>query len=127
MITHKLDFGTFTIHDRCMVGEFARGVDFDRDKLLTLKALSEEHFDGAFGYIANRVNSYSIDPCIYKDVGPINHLTSIAFVTYRNAQLQALQVERCFMPTLPTGSFFSLIDAINWTHSTLRQVESLRR
>ena len=125
MITHRLPFGNFTIHDRYMVGEFAEGVNFELPMLDTLSSIAQEHFTAPFGYIANRIHSYSIDPRIYKRLDQVPLLRAMAIVTYRTATWQALQVERGFMPKMPVGIFFDLTAALNWIESILDREPSV--
>lgn len=127
MITHKLVFGNFTFHENYMVGEFAEGVNFELPMLDTLSSLAQEHFTKPFGYIANRVHSYSIDPRIYKKLDQVPLLSAFAVVTYRTATWQALQVERGFMPQMPIGFFFDLTAALNWVESVLERATSANR
>ncbi len=127
MITHKLSFGQFTFHANYMVGEFAEGVNFDVPMLDTLGSLAQEHFTRPFGYVANRVHSYSIDPRIYKQLDQVPLLSALAIVTYRTASWQALQIERGFMPKMPIGFFFDLTAALNWIENVLEQQPSANK
>ncbi|MEM9227812.1 MAG: hypothetical protein AAGA45_07575 [Verrucomicrobiota bacterium] len=126
MITHTLSFGTFTIYPQIMVGELAEGTNLDIDKLRTLKALAEEHYEEPFGYIGNRVNSFSIDPCTYRALKPMSNLVSLAYVTYSAAQRHALGLERDFLPSIPVGTFYRLDDAFRWTEQMLPQVRAYK-
>ncbi|QYY36546.1 hypothetical protein [Ruficoccus sp. ZRK36] len=119
MITHKLPFGNFTIHDRYMIGEFMEGVNFDLPMLDTLTSIAQEHFTRPFGYVANRIHSYSIDPKLYRELDRVPLMQAMAIVTYRTATWQALQVERGFMPKMPVGVFFDLTAALSWVETAL--------
>ncbi|MEM8549731.1 MAG: hypothetical protein AAGF10_02975 [Verrucomicrobiota bacterium] len=126
MITHELNFGTFTIYPHVMVGELAEGTNLDIDKLKTIKALAEEHYEDSFGYIGNRINSFSIDPCTYRALKPMSNLISLAYVTYRQAQLHALELERDFLPSIPVGTFYRLDDAFRWTEQMLQAARAYK-
>lgn len=121
MITHHLSFGTFFIHTNYMVGEFAPGVEIDVPMSLDFMALAQEHFVGPYVYIGNRINSYSIDPCVYRVVPPPENFKGFGAVTYRPATYHAVQVERNFLPDIPLGIFFNINDAVNWAQNILRQ------
>tara|TARA_R110000796_G_scaffold143009_7_gene259507 strand:+ start:53 stop:322 length:270 start_codon:yes stop_codon:yes gene_type:complete len=62
-----LDFGTNYLFENFIIMEVNEGVHFNFDKLneLLMEITAHYGFDKKLAYIANRVNSYSIDPILW--------------------------------------------------------------
>ena len=63
-----LDCGTFLIYEDYMVGTIFEGADFNEECKYKLWDICKTNFENrSFGYISNRIHSYSVDPTIYLD------------------------------------------------------------
>ncbi len=74
----KLEFGTVTFFKNIQIAELNEGILFDIPKNQELLALARERFNNQpYGYISNRVNSYSVNPIIYMDLDKDNDKLTI--------------------------------------------------
>lgn len=79
-----------------------------------LEDLANMHFyDREFVYITHRINSYSIDPLIYKTTSKIENLIGFAVVTNEKLAIKSAEIEKIFL-TKPFKIFKKLEDAELW-------------
>lgn len=110
----KYDFGTMHIYDSYMVVEINEGVHLTPDHNQVLLNIADTYYrNKPFVYLTNRVNSYSVDPAIYKETSKIENLVGFAVISSdfkkkSNAQIEKLFFNKTFM------IFDQLNEAINW-------------
>ncbi|MUU77383.1 hypothetical protein [Winogradskyella endarachnes] len=111
-----LDFGTNYLFENFIIMEVNEGVHFNFDKLNELLTEITAHygFDKKLAYIANRVNSYSIDPILwsYFDKDD-NMLVAASIVTYSNSSFMSASIEKK-LASISLKRSSSLEEAIGW-------------
>ena len=114
-----LEFGRIELLEDYLIIEFNEGVIFNAAINETIISIVEAHFgDRSFGYITNRVNSYSVDPTIYHRSSSVKNLKSIAIVSHTDTNRVTAGLERIFCKK-PFEIFDNLLDAKEWTRSML--------
>ena len=80
---YKLKFGEVHIHDFYVKAVIAEGAIIDKKNSDAIIELAVKHFPkDSFGYITQRIHSYSVDPTVYKDVAEIKNLVGFAVYNY---------------------------------------------
>ncbi|WP_055446128.1 hypothetical protein [Lacinutrix mariniflava] len=75
------------------------------------------HFQNKpFVYITNRINSYSVNPLIYKNISKIKNLLGFAVVSQNETTLNNVEIEKLFFNGKPFKPFTDLEQAINWAN-----------
>lgn len=82
------------------------------------KAILDYFQSKPFVYITHRINSYAVDPTIYKETSNVKSLAGFAVVSASTIALQAAQVEKLFLKK-PFEVFNDLQHAVNWANSIL--------
>lgn len=110
-----LDFGNFKVFENYILGTINNGVVFDAECKTAFAKLSDTYFKGRyFGYISNRVNSYSVDPTIYLDNSEeFAQLKAMAVVTNGYLQESNVNLERQFFKA-EMKAFHSIEEASLW-------------
>ena len=110
---YLLSFGKFDIYEKFMVGTVHYGVHLDKKMIGELLLISDVHFKGAFGYISNRIHSYSVDPFNYKEVDKLPNFKALAIVGNTNLSKDLFSIEKDFFNG-PMAYFEKMDDAILW-------------
>tara|TARA_R100001132_G_C3254297_1_gene80399 strand:+ start:625 stop:993 length:369 start_codon:yes stop_codon:yes gene_type:complete len=111
---YKLKFGEVHIHDFYVKAVIAEGAIIDKKNSDAIIELAVKHFPkDSFGYITQRIHSYSVDPTVYKDVAEIKNLVGFAIVTGNSKRLKNSDFERFFIKK-PSKAFKELDEAIRW-------------
>lgn len=112
----KLDFGSVTFLDNIQIAEMNEGILFDVPHNKELLELASERFGKQpYGYISNRVNSYSVNPMIHLDSASISNLMAIAVVSKNPVVKQNSIIEKQFFRNSSSFEVFeTLEEAINW-------------
>jgi hypothetical protein len=112
-----LDFGKVYIHENILIAKLNEGILFDLDANKKLLDLGTRIFKGKnYGYISHRVNSYAVDPMVYRESAAATSLRAIAVVsenemTCRNATV----VEKKFYKDNNCFEVFkTLEEAVTW-------------
>ncbi len=119
---YDLELGKVTFYSNYLVIEVTEGICFDFNKAKELSILTDLHFKNkSFGYISNRINSYSLEPTDYmkiKEVFP--NLKAFAAVVYNKLQQTSINIENMF---LQEGiiTFDDLEVAKNWIKEQLNK------
>lgn len=111
-----LDFGTYYLLDDYFIIEMNEGEHFNWDKLNTLLNLIRNYYGHhkTLAYIANRVNSYSIDPVLWSYFDKDDSvLIAASIVSYRDSTYINANIEKQ-MAKIPLKRAHSLGEAINW-------------
>ncbi len=109
-------FGDFYLLKRFIVAEIKESVHFDWDKVEQVIAHALPYYEDDFkiGYIANRINSYSIDPQQWKKVSEkYEFMVASAIVSYNDFSFINATIEKQFSPK-SIKRCDSLEQAINW-------------
>ncbi|GHC63767.1 hypothetical protein [Ulvibacter litoralis] len=125
MIIKEYHFGKLTIYDHCVVSVMNEGITVTPKDNDVLKEISETYFKGkTFGYISNRINSYSIDPSVYIQTSKIENLVAFAIVTTDSIGLLNTEIEKMFFDK-PFEHFLLLEEAIEWIKTTIENPKKL--
>ena len=102
-----------------VISEIKEGIHLTYEKSLPLINTALEYYDGnPFGYISNRIYSYSLDPTDYFKLERIENLKCFAVVSYDKITSRNVSVERLFFGK-PFKEFHELIKAVKWIKSIL--------
>ncbi|MFD2518883.1 STAS/SEC14 domain-containing protein [Salinimicrobium flavum] len=112
----ELDFATIRIYDKLIVTECNEGVLLDVPKNRKVLELAGEIFNNEdFGYISNRVNSYAVDPMVYRESAEHPQLKAIAVVSTSELARKTAQLEQKFYTNKnPFQIFNDLEEAKSW-------------
>jgi hypothetical protein len=114
-----LDFSTIYLFDDFFIIEVNEGEHFNSEKLNLLLSALRAHYghNKCLAYIANRVNSYSIDPVLWTYFDKDDSiLIAASIVSYRDSTYISANIEKK-MASIPMKRAFSLAEAIHWvTH-----------
>ncbi len=105
-----------------MVAEFKEGADINFKNFDELAFLVKTHFeDQPFGFIANRINSYSInlnDAQIFNET--FKNLKAYAIIVYSNLTERIIEIESLFFK-FNRKVFKDFENAITWIEDSLSQ------
>ncbi|PHS63946.1 MAG: hypothetical protein COB12_08790 [Flavobacterium sp.] len=110
----KYDFCEIEIYNDFIITVMNEGILLTPDKNEVLLEIAVDYFKNKkFGYITNRIHSYSVDPRIYTETSKIKNLVSFAVVSDNKIALSNTQIEKLFYKK-PFKQFIDLQDAIIW-------------
>lgn len=111
-----LDFGTVYLFDDFFIMEVNEGEHFNSEKLNLLLSSLRAHYGHhkSLAYIANRINSYSIDPVLWTYFDKDDSiLIAASIVSYRDSTFISANIEK-ELASIPMKRALSLGEAINW-------------
>lgn len=119
--SHKIiELGNLYFFEHYFIAEFHEGVNIDYKNFMETTLLIKEFFgDKDFGFIGNRINSYSIvitDAPLFNN--EFKNLKAYATVTYSAFADTIISVENHFFK-FNKKNFTSLIEAVSWVEKTL--------
>jgi len=115
------------LYENYIITEFNEGVDINFENFKELSKIIEESFKNEpFGFIANRVNSYSInlnDAALFNKTFP--NAIAYAIVAYSPRTERIIEIENYFFK-FNKKVFRNFENAITWVESTLieKQVDN---
>lgn len=117
----ELDFGVIWIDDKILVSELHEGVLLDVENNRKILALGHELFEGeAFGYISHRINSYAVDPMVYRESAEHEQLRAIAVVSDKEMARKSARLEKNFYTNKNSFQIFnSLEEAKIWIREVI--------
>ncbi len=122
MKIEKHKFGTLTIGDRFIIGEMKEGSDIHLDTVSRIIDIANSHFKGErWGYISNRINSYSLQPLVYRQASEFEkNMVAFAVVTSKKSALVCSEMEKSLVGERFEFSYFRELDkAIAWVKSVI--------
>ena len=103
-----------------MVVTVNTGVNITTSHNNVLVDIASTYFNNKqFVYITHRINSYSVDPAIYKEVSKIVNLAGFSVVSKNFMAKSTAQIEKLFLDR-PFEIFDTLPEAITWTKNLLK-------
>ncbi len=118
MITSALElqFGSVTFLDNIQIAELNEGILFDVPHNQEILDLARKQFKSQpYGYISNRVNSYSVNPMIHLESANVSNLMAIAVVSKNPVVKQNCIIEKQFFRHSSSFEVFETLDeAVNW-------------
>ena len=126
-----LDFGAIEFHDNIAIGIINEGVDLTQDQEEEIFSFCEQQYgDEDFAFISHRMNSYSFNPFMHKEVANTrDHLKAYAVVALTPAQRLSFAIEKLFFKK-PCSFFLNMKDAMYWSRqhlSTRSNIQASRR
>lgn len=117
----ELDCGVIWVHDRILVNEMNEGALLDVDTNRKILAIGYEHFGGEFfGYISNRINSYAVNPMVYRESAEHPQLRAIAVVSENQMARETARLEQQFYANKNSFAIFSsLEEAKSWMNEQI--------
>lgn len=116
--TH-FDFGKVKIQDDIVVAEMKEGVTIDINYTIELLQFCKNQFkEKTYGYISNRVNSYSVNPTVYLYTAKNSNVRAIAIVSADPIHRKNAAIERQFFQ-YPFEVFATLEEATAWIDKVL--------
>jgi hypothetical protein len=124
----ELDFATIRIYDNLIVSECKEGVLLDVQKNREVLALAEEVFNnGIFGYISHRINSYAVDPMVYRESAVHPRLKAIAVVSGNELARNSAKLEQQFYTNKNSFQIFSSLEEAKAWISTVLENQSIEK
>ena len=114
-----LNFGINYLFDDFFIMEVNEGEHFNSKKLSILIKHLRTHYgnDKQLVYIANRVNSYSIDPVLWSYFDNDDSiLVAASIVSYRKSTIMSANIEKQ-LASISLKRSTSIEEAINWANS----------
>ncbi|WP_299334182.1 hypothetical protein [uncultured Psychroserpens sp.] len=112
-----LDFCKIHIYDHYMIVTVNTGETISLEHNKTLTNIADTYFDNRpFVYITHRINSYAVDPGVYKETSKISNLVGFSVVSKNYLAKSTAQIEKLFLDK-PFEIFDSLKEAIDWAKS----------
>ena len=116
----NVKLGSVYLFDNYIVTEFKEGVDINFNNFNEVTEIIKAHFGNRpFGFIANRLNSYSID---LNDASKFNtdfpNLKAYAIVVYNSLTQRVFEIENHFF-NFNREAFKNLENAAEWVEKTL--------
>ena len=116
----KLDFCEIHIYKNYMVVIMNAGVNITVSYSTVLTDVAQTYFSNTrFVYITHRINSYSVDPAIYKEISKIDNLAGFCVVSKNFMAKSTAQIEKLFFDR-PFEIFDTLPEAIDWSQELLK-------
>jgi len=122
MQREEYGFGTLDIGDHIIVGEIKEGTDVQFEIVSRIIEVANDRFNGEpWGYISNRIHSFSTQPMLYKEISKIKHnMVAFAVVAGRNMTIKTAQYEKAFAGTeYQFKYFYNMDDAVFWIKGIL--------
>ncbi len=115
MVTYlKYDFCEIEVYDKYIVVVMFEGITLTPEHNIVLLNISKKYFKNSnFGYITNRINSYSVDPRIYFETSKIKNLAAFAIVSSKKIDKSNAEIEKLFFKK-PFKHFTEIKEALNW-------------
>ncbi|MEF3078867.1 hypothetical protein [Winogradskyella poriferorum] len=119
-VSKKLKLGELRYNDKYMVVVFNEGIDVNFDNFGEITDIIKSQYGTRpFGFISNRINSYSID---LSDANKFNkmfpNVKAYAVVAHNSITERIFEIEERFF-TFNRKSFRNIDDAIDWVEFTL--------
>ncbi|WP_228851846.1 hypothetical protein [Aegicerativicinus sediminis] len=122
---YEVNIGTLYIFDNYVVGEYKDGLHVTFDDYEDVRDKIEKHFDDKpFGFIANRINSYSLEITEgpkFKKAFP--NLMAYAVIAYTHQTKRNVELENHFY-LFNRCCFDNLLEGEEWVSEQLRELTS---
>lgn len=121
IIETDFDFGKVKILNDIVIAEMKEGITFDIDYNAKFLKFCKDHFKGkTYGYISNRIHSYSVNPTVYIETAKNSNIRAIAVVSSDPINKGNADIEKQFFE-YPFEVFNTLDQAIQWMNNTLTE------
>ncbi|OIQ23749.1 hypothetical protein [Lacinutrix sp. MedPE-SW] len=118
--TITLAFVDISFFENYFIGSFKEGELVTKEKTETITKLALDFYKSKpFVYISNRVNSYAVDPSIYRYILSVKNLAGFAVVSKNTIALNNAKFEKLFFKK-PFETFKTIDEAIQWKNMLLK-------
>ena len=108
------------IYDDYIIAIWNEGVTIKPEYNAMLIDVAEIYFKNKpFVYITHRLNSYAVDPAIYKETSKIVNLAGFCVVSSDYLAKRNAEIEMMFLNNKPFKIFDDLDDAILWVNKII--------
>ena len=120
----RVELGELRFNHSYMVAVFDEGVDLNFENFGEITNIIKTHFgDRPFGFISNRINSYSINLSDANKFNKLfNNLKAYAVVAHNPITEKVFEIEDHFFK-FNRKSFRNINDAIDWVENTLANTQ----
>ncbi len=120
----EIENGICEFYENYVIIRMKEGTNVVTDEILFIKALLIDRFSGNFGWIVDRVNSYSYNPADAKVLlDGLNGLKTAAWVTYGDDNKYMGGLSQSLVPgSIQTRYVKTLEEAVAWTVSALKKM-----
>lgn len=120
----EVSLGKLYYDDKYMIAIFNEGVDLNFKNFSEVTNIIKSQFgDRPFGFISNRINSYSINLSDAKKFNKVfPNVKAYAVVAHNSLTEKVFEIEERFF-TFNRKSFRDLDAAIDWVERTLSEIE----
>lgn len=109
-----LGFSVIELFPNYLVNHSREGIVMDSDEINSLFVIFDSYYSNRkFGYISNRIQSYTVNPLIYKTENSHRNLAALAIVCYSKNCEQNIDYEQSFS-NLSFNKFQDLQQAKKW-------------
>jgi len=110
---------TIEIYESYAISTITEGLALDHEHIDWFSDLFDKYYPNTkFGYIANRVNAYSINPLTYYTTAQYKNLSAFAIVCKSQRQKDMALYEKRFY-NKPFNVFMEIESAISWVEETI--------
>ena len=119
---YQLPFCTTEIYKDYMLTVMNEGITVSPEYNALLTEIAEHHFRNTtpFVYITHRINSYAVNPAVYRETSKIPNLVGFAVVSKNPIQKQQTKVEKVFFDKA-FQDFETLDEALAWKDKLIRR------
>ena len=116
---YDLGYSEVFVFENYVINQIREGETVVVEHAQTLRAMIDKHLkDRKMVYIANRVNSYSVNPLVYLKVAEIDNLKAMCIVSDSDMKRNTALYEKQFSAK-PFEIFSNMNDAITWATGQL--------
>ncbi|NJY62675.1 hypothetical protein HC174_07890 [Salinimicrobium sp. CDJ15-81-2] len=117
----ELACGVLRVHNRILINEMDEGALLDVETNRKILEIGSEIFENEiFGYISHRINSYAVNPMVYRDSAEHPLLKAIAVVSESEMRRENARIEQQFYTNKNSFQIFSsLEEAMTWMNEVL--------
>lgn len=118
----ELDCGVIWVQDKVLVNEMDEGSLLDVETNRRILQIGCENFGKeCFGYISHRINSYAVNPMVYRESAEHPQLKAIAVVSENPRARESARLEQQFYTNKNSFQIFSsLEEAQQWMREVLK-------
>lgn len=119
------EYGTIAVYKKYVIATLNEGVTISPSHSIGFESIANDLFKNRnFGYISNRINSYSIDPKIYFKISEADNLVAFAMVSNNQLHISNAEIEKIFLKK-PFKIFTDIDQAVIWIEKMVKEIGSI--
>lgn len=113
----KYDFCTMHIYDNYMIVVINEGITVTPEHNLVLLNVVDTYYKNTrFVYITHRLNSYAVNPAVYRETSKIQNLAGFCVVSNDYKAKRNAEIEKLFL-NKPFEIFDTIEEAVIWANT----------